>query len=462
MLLGLTLRQGLTTRAFAWIFLTLAFCSMAHADWPRFLNSGFDGQASPAADLGDDPEFRLAWSLEVGEGYGLGSIAQGTYYHFDAIADPDAVSGRSGEIQERLRAIDVATGTLAWSKTMPTKYRDLFGYEAGPRSTPSITMTDGKPDQIYTMGVTGVLACRDASDGTLRWSVDTNQDYGVVQNFFGVGTSPLCYNELVIVMVGGSPAEDAKVAPMRLNRVSPNGSALVALDRLTGKEVWRCGNDLASYSSPRLITIDDQAYVLAFARDGVLMVDPREGKQLWRFDHRAEILESVNAIVPIVRGDEVFVSECYNVGSALLRVSANSANVIWQDPLGNRRKQAMRSHWATPVLIDGFLYGCSGRNAPDSDFRCVEWHTGKLHWKDERRIRSSVTRVSDKLLVLEERGLLQVIAPNPDELSVIAELDLSQADGDRPALKSPCWAAPVVDGNRVLLRGDMKVLCLQW
>jgi hypothetical protein len=264
----------------------------------------------------------------------------------------------------------------------------------------------------------------------------------------------------VIVMVGGSPKEDQAVPPGQLDRVSPNGSALVAFDLETGQERWKAGDDLASYSSPRPIGIGDQTLVLVFARGGLLAVDPRVGEVRWRFDHRASILESVNAIVPIVEGNRVFISECYQVGSALLEVSADSTKVVWQDDF-RKRDKAMRCHWSTPVLIDGYLYGCSGRNAPDSDFRCVELATGKVQWVDPRRIRSSVTRRDDHLLIIEERGTMQVLKVNPQEMQEVASWDLSQADGDRPALDYPCWSAPLIVGDQLIVRGNERVICLR-
>ncbi|MGB7323946.1 MAG: PQQ-binding-like beta-propeller repeat protein [Rubripirellula sp.] len=423
-------------------------------DWPRLLGENFDGQAATAPELQNSIDWTLPptfkWSAKVGLGYGLGAVSRGRYFHFDA-DDSD----RSNPA-ERTTARDLQTGELIWTVNEPLVYRDLFGYEEGSRSSPTI---DG--DQLFTLGVAGRLACRNTSDGKLNWSVDTIQKYGVVQNFFGVGSSPLVIDDAVIVMVGGSPAADQDVAPMRLDRVSPNGSALVAFDRNDGHELWRCGKDLASYSSPRTMKIDGKTYVLLFARGGLILVDPDSGSVQWRYDHRAEILESVNAIVPVVDGNEVFISECYQVGSVLLRVTAKSAEPIWIDPAGDRRRQAMRSHWATPVLADGFLYGCSGRNAPDSDLRCIDWKTGEVKWTDDRRTRSSTTRVGDHLIVLEERGEAQVIRTNSERLDVVATWPLNRSDGDRPALAYPCWSAPIVVDDLVIVRGDEHVVCLK-
>ena len=425
--------------------------------WPRFLGAAYDGIAplSPTPiNYSADPT--TAWQLEVGDGYGIGSVGSGMYFHFDSETKPQ---GHPLEYQmvERLRAFDLESGRQIWSKEQPIIYSDMLGYEAGPRTSPTIV-----GDRIFTLGVTGILDCRKTADGQSIWSVNTNERYGVVQNFFGVGSSPLYLDGQLIVMVGGSPAEDQDVGPMQLDRVSPNGSAVVAFDPDSGKELWRCGDDLASYSSPRPIKIGDETLVLAFTRSGLLAIDPKKGELRWRYDHRAEILESVNAMTPVVRDDQVLISECYQVGSVLLDVDANGCKEIWKDPPRDRRSQSLRAHWATPIRVGEYLYGCSGRNAPDSDFRCIEFATGEVMWSDQRRIRSSVTSAGDYLLLLEERGLLQVIRPDPSELKVVAEWDLSESVNKRKGIQYPCWAAPIVVGNKVILRGTDYVLCLEF
>ena len=255
-----------------------------------------------------------------------------------------------------------------------------------------------------------------------------------------------------MVAVGGSPPEDQAVAPGRLDRVTFNGSALVAFDLVTGKERWRCGDDLASYSSPRLMSVAGTDTVLLFARDHLLAIDPAAGSVLWKYRHRAEILESVNAMMPVVDADTIFISECYQLGSVLLKAERESVKEIWKDS-ENRRRQVMRCHWSTPILMDGYLYGCSGRNNPDSSFRCIDWKTGDLKWSDDRRIRTSVVQADDHLVVLDERGRMQFVRPSPERLDVVAEHDFS----DR--LVSPCWAAPILVGNRLFARGDDQVVC---
>ena len=430
--------------------------SEVHQDdaWPRFLGPRYDGSAVADAEIDFSKTPTLLWSIEVGDGYGIGSVAGDRFYQMDAGAG--ASRAVVPERTERLRCFDFQSGKLLWSESQKIVYRDMLGYEDGPRASPTIV-----GDRVYTMGVTGLLTCRDIDKGKEIWQLDTQAKYGVVQNFFGVAAAPLVIDDKVIVMVGGSPAEDQNYPPMRLDRVSPNGSAVVALDRHNGKPLWKCGDDLASYSSPIPISIDGTELVLVFARSGLLAIDPKQGEVRWDYPHRAAILESVNAIVPVVDGDHIFLSECYEVASVLLKATPETAEVVWKDPPRNRRLQSMRCHWSTPVLVDGFLYGCSGRNAPDSDFRCIEFKTGKVRWSDSRRIRSSVTRIGDHLLVIEERGLFQVLKANPNELELVAQWDFGEPDGDRPGLAYPCWSAPVVVGNRLLVRGTDRVLCLE-
>ncbi len=414
-------------------------------DWPGFLGPSGDGKSTETGiqtDWSNTP-LRVVWSMPVGTSYGIGAVAAGRYFQHERVGDA-----------ERLRVVHAETGQPLWQDDLPVSYSDMYGYNNGPRDTPAVA-----GDDVVTFGVTGRLTCRDVVDGRVKWTVDTHEKYGVIQNFFGVGCSPLIHGDKVIVMVGGSPAEDALLPPGRLDRVSPNGSALVAFDRATGKEIWKSGDDLASYSTPRLVTLDGVTMVLVFAREGLLAVEADTGEPLWHYPRRARSLESVNAMVPVIAGNQVLLSECYEIGSVLLEISATGYKVLWQDP-PNRRLQAFRAHWSTPILVDGWLYGCSGRNEPDSDLRCIAWDSGKLAWSDSRRSRSSVMYIDKHLIVLDESGLLELIKVNPERLEVVASLHLEVPAAGRKSLGRPYWAAPILSHGLLYLRGNDHVLCL--
>jgi hypothetical protein len=170
-------------------------------------------------------------------------------------------------------------------------------------------------------------------------------------------------------------------------------------------------------------------------------------------------------MVPVVDGNRVLVSDCYDLGATLFEISVTAdvatLTPLWQDPAGNRRGQALRSHMSTPVLHDGFLYACSGRNAPDSDFRCVEFLTGKTQWTTLSRSRSTASRLGDVLFIMQERGPLTIARCQSDQFEELAVWSLDQAADDRPALTYPCWSAPVILDDCLLVRGDQTVLCLE-
>ena len=108
----------------------------------------------------------------------------------------------------------------------------------------------------------------------LVWRIDTFKDFGVVKNFFGVGSTPLIYGDLLIVCVGGSPPDGPKDVYSANGFVQPNGSGVVAFDKATGKVRWKTGDELASYSSPVLAKISGRDIIFMFARGGLMAIDP--------------------------------------------------------------------------------------------------------------------------------------------------------------------------------------------
>jgi outer membrane protein assembly factor BamB len=420
-------------------------------DWPRFLGKTFDGKSTETGIRTDwsGDKLPMVWTMPVGTSYGIGAVAGGRYFQHERVGN-----------SERLRVVHAETGEPLWQHDFPVNYSDLYGYNNGPRDTPAV---DG--DDVVTFGVAGRLTCRDVRDGTVKWMVPTSEKFGVFQNFFGVGCSPLIHEDKVIVMVGGSPPQDALLPPGRLDRVSPNGSAVVAFDRKTGEVVWQAGDDLASYSSPRLMQIGDTTVVLLFAREGLLAVQADSGEVLWHHPFRSRLMESVNSMMPVVSGNRVLISECYEVGSTLLEVDLEGVREVWKDP-SNRRQQRMRAHWATPILVDDWLYGASGRNEPDSDLRCVGWTDPTLGWLDPRRSRASLLYADGHFVVLDEDGSLQLIKADPTGYQLVTETHMELMTRGRAAVGyapagRPYWAAPILSHGMLYVRGNRQVACFE-
>jgi hypothetical protein len=417
-------------------------------DWCRFLGPDGNGHAR---ERGVDPELwqphpPILWTLPLGVSYGAPAIVGDRLYQFDRYAN-----------HERLTCYDLTIPQELWRWESPVQYEDMYGYNNGPRCSPII---DG--DLIFLYGVAGGLYCVERSSGNLVWERNINRDYAVVTNFFGVASNPVVYQDLLLVMVGGSPPQSHLVPSGQLNLVEPNGSAIVAFDKRTGEERYRLGHDLASYASLSVQEVAGQPTGLAFLRNGLLAWLPENGKALFEFPWRADMLESVNAAMPVTDGKRVMVSESYQIGTVMLEGSAEPWEVVWKDG-GPRNRCRFRAHWATPVLIDGYLYGCSGRNPADSDFRCLRWEDGQVMWTQRSHERSSVLAVDGYMVVLGEYGKLELIRPNPTECEVIAQVDLGRisAPDGQPYLQYPCWAAPVLSHGLLYVRGNDRLICMQ-
>jgi outer membrane protein assembly factor BamB len=418
------------------------------SDWPRFLGPTGDSISTEKGILAPWPKEgpRLVWQRRLGEGYGMPVVGRGRLFVFDRAGD-----------RARLRCCNSETGAELWTFDYPTDYRDLYNYNGGPRCSPVL---DG--DRVYIYGVEGMLYCLRVEDGKPIWKVDTVADFHVRQNFFGVGSTPVVEGDLLLVQVGGSPQND----PSRTARDWPKGddSGLVAFDKYTGKVRYHVTDELASYASPVLATLGERRWCFLFARGGLVGLDPASGKVDFRYPWRAKIVESVNAGNPVVVGNRVFLSETYGPGSALLEVKPGACKEIWTDRDKGIRDKSMRCHWNTPIHIDGYLYGCSGRHINEAELRCIELATGKVLWRKPGLTRTSLLWVDKHFICLGEDGILRLLKVNPDKYEEVSSVELKHPGADgrpEPLLNEPCWAAPILSHGLLYLRGADRLVCLE-
>ena len=415
---------------------------IAAADWPDFLGPG-RRSVSPEVGLQLDWPTQgppLVWSVRLGTGYGIGTVAKGRFYQFDRLGN-----------KARLRTLDAKTGEQIWEFTYPTQYEDLLGYNNGPRCSPVID-----DQRIYLFGAEGMLYCLSCEDGSVLWEVDTVERYGVVQNFFGVGSTPLVEGELLIVNMGGSPPNSPETYS---GRVQGNGTGIVAFNKRNGLEQYRLTDELASYASPIAATIEGRRWCFVFARGGLVAFEPASGKIEFLYPWRATLLESVNASTPTVFGNRILITEAYQLGSSLLAVRPGGYDVIWTDKSLPRRRKSMMAHWNTPVYVDGFIYGSSGRHRGEAELRCIEANTGEVQWSRPGLTRSSLLAVDGHLIALSEDGALRVVKADPTRCEIVSEVRLRTATGTA-LLAEPAWSAPIVANGRLYVRGRDMLACL--
>jgi len=417
-------------------------------DWPGFLGPNRDSKSPETGirtDWASDPP-PLLWHLELGEGYAAPSVARGRLFYFTRFGD-----------RARLVAVRADTGKELWRSEYPTDYEDYYGYDGGPRTAP---LVDGA--RVYSVGADGVLRCHRVLDGAVLWEFDTHAEYGVQQNFFGVASSPWIEDDLLIVAVGGSPAGAPNI---HSGAVEPNGTALVAFDKRTGEERYRVGDDLASYASPVVIDFDGRRRGFHFARSGLILFDPKDGREIDGFGWRARRLTSVNAANPVVVGNRVLLTESYEKGAVLLEYGDGKGGEtgfrsIWQD---GPRDQSIAAHWNTPVYHEGIVYVSSGEKSPNAELRAVDWATGEVHWSQPRLARTQLLYVDDHFVVHSEVGDLLLIRATPESYQQVAHIRLrAEVDGRTvDLLRYPAWAAPVLSHGVLYVRGRSRLAALE-
>lgn len=412
----------------------------AGEDWPCFLGPRQDSTSTEKGLIVPWPKEgpRIVWEKELGISYCMPVVARGRLYIFDRLRN-----------RCRLRSMKAEDGETLWTFEYPTDYRDQYGYNGGPRSSPVV---DG--DRVYTFGPEGMLHCVRATDGKIIWKIDTTETYGVVQNFFGVGSSPVIEGDLLLVPIGGSkPGKEAAFEDLK-----GNGSGLVAFDKFTGKEKWKTSDELASYASPVTKTVGKRRWCFVFARGGLVGLNPTDGKVDFTYPWRANFLESVNAANPIVVGERVLITECYQLGGALLEFQPGAVKPVWTDKDRGRNKSLL-CHWNTPIHIDGYVYGSSGRHKPDAELRCIELATGKVQWSEPGLTRSQLMQVGEHLICLGETGTLDLLKVNPKRYERISRVVYEK--GGMELLDEPAWAAPILSHGLMWVRGNSKLLCLE-
>jgi outer membrane protein assembly factor BamB len=384
------------------------------ADWPQFLGPQRNGSYSgpPLARTWPTDGPPILWKRTVGAGFAGPAVSQERLIVFHRLGD-----------QAVVECLEARTGKEIWKASYPTDYQDDFGFDNGPRATPSVA--DGR---VFTFGAEGGLHCWNLTNGEALWSIDTAKEFDTRKGYFGRACSPLVWSNLVIVTVGG-----------------PAGAGIVAFDVTNGKVRWKATDDEASYSSPTVASIHGQACLLALTREALVSLHPADGRIVFRYPWRPPMGASVTSATPLVVDDLIFLSASYGAGARLLRFQETGPDLIWS------QDDVLSNHYATSVERQGFLYGWHGRQEQGCDFRCVELKTGKMRWTQPGLRAGTVTLVQGELLLLTERGELLRLPASPDGFKTTARVQV---------LPSGVRAPPALANGLFYGRSENRLVCL--
>ena len=382
-------------------------------DWPQFLGPDRDGQydGPPLATQWPNGSPAELWRRPIGAGFAGPVVADGRIILFHR------VDGR-----EVLEALDAANGAQLWSYDYPTTYRDDFGFDEGPRSSPVVV--DGR---VFSFGAQGALHAVDLETGSGLWSVDTRSRFGFPKAFFGAAGSPLVEDGRVLANIGGPDA------------------GIVAFDAGSGDLLWAVSGEEASYSSPVGATFGGIRHALFFTRNSLLALDPVNGNVRFQRDWRARMRASVNAATPLIVGDHIFVSAEYGTGAGVFRVNGLDLEERWTS------NDVLSNHYATSVYHDGYLYGFHGRQEYGPSLRAVAFETGEVAWDVDRFGAGSVTLAGDMLVIVRESGELYLADASPGAFSILAQARL---------LPPTVRAYPALSDGRLFVRNGDTLLAV--
>lgn len=406
------------------IALAGAFATTAGADdWPQWRGPQRDGKSAEKGLLASWPAGGppLAFKTSgIGTGFSSLAVSGGRIFTL----------GDAGE-RQFLLALDEKTGQHRWKVDIGKSWNDEF---LGPRSTPTV---DG--DRVYALSTEGDLFCLETTTGKEVWKRNLPAEYsGGLMKANGswdwkFAESPLVDGDRLIVSPGSREA------------------AMVALDKKTGKEIWRtaipdlgpAGADGAGYSS---VVISEGAgvrqYVQLIGR-GLIGVEAKTGKFLWGYNRVAN--DIANIPTALVDGDFVFASTGYGTGAALLELVKEGAGVKAREVYfleGN----TFQNHHGGMILHQGHVYAGSGHNKglPVA----VELKSGKLAWGPQRNEgtgSAAVAFADGRVYLRYQNGKVVLVEATPAGYKEHGSFDI-------PEVHHPSWPHPVIAGGRLYLR----------
>lgn len=397
------------------------------ADWPQYRGPAGNG-VSPEILKWKASGLGTVWKVPSVGGFSSFSVADGRAFTL-SLKEIDGAS------QEVLVAHNVVNGSELWSVPLLVAKYDGGGNDGtadnkggdGPRSTPTVV---GKSVVVLTTQL--ALKSFDAASGKENWTRDLKADHEGRNIQWQNAASPLLEGGLLYVAGGGA------------------GQSLMAVDPADGRVVWKAFDEKITHATPVAATILGQRQVVFFLQSGLLSVEPKTGKELWRYAFPYKVSTAAS---PVVGGDIVYCSAGYGVGAGAVKISKDGASFKATEIYRMAGNQPLANHWSTPVLKDGHLYGMfQFKEYGKGPVKCVELSTGTVKWTKEGFGPGHVILMGDDVVALSDAGELVRFAAAAGEYKELSR---------QKVLEGKCWTTPTVSGGRVFVRSTKEAACLE-
>ncbi len=427
------------TRALLAVAVGLLALSARADDWPQWRGPNRDDVSKEKGLLKEWPAAgpKLLWTYDnAGNGYSGPAIVGDTLYTMGA---------RGAD--EYVFALDLTKSPPAekWAAKIGSTFTWKGNqWNKGPSATPTVA-----GNLVFAQGAQGDLLCVDTA-GKEVWRKNLHKDLGGEVNPIGGGPEKVGWG------YAGSPLVDGD----NLICVPGGPQGLVAaLNKNSGEVVWRSKGltAQATYSSPVLGNAGGVRQVVVMTQDGAAGVAAKDGSVLWEYK-RPEPFGDIVAPTPVVSGDLVFITAAPSGGLDLLKLTADGGKFKAEAIVSDNK---IENHHGGVVLVDGFVYGCSGEAR--SKWFCMDFKSGDVKWSvmDRKVGKGSVTYADGRFYCLGDRGVAALVEASPAvQFKVVSSFPLPAASNDRPQ-RGGVWTHPVVANGKLYLRDQELLFCYE-
>jgi len=394
-------------------------------DWPQWRGPRRDGawhergivEAFPLGGL------RISWHVPVGPGFSSPVIAGGRVYVSDSeISRPKA--------RERVHCFDARHGRTLWTHSYEVEYSEwAFDPKSpfGPRATPIVDQ-----GRVFSLGARGRLACLEAENGTLLWQ----KDFPCKTKDSAFTPSPLVEGNLLILVLDGMPP----------------GPCVVAVEKDSGREVWRGVDEKPTLGSPIVLTAAGKRQLIVWTEKFVTSLNPVTGAVYW---HVPYVGAGTYAVATPVTDRDLLL-----VDGVMLKLDSEKAgaSVLWPDRVPPSRR--IISETSTAFLQGDHLYNCNVAG----ELVCVEAKTGRVVWSTNQVTGPGngaaihITPNQGSAFLFNDKGELihaRLSAAGYTEISRSALLKPTSNYGSA----KKAWVPPAYAGGSVFARSDEELVC---
>ncbi len=421
--------------------LLLAPAAARADDWPQWMGPKRDNVWRETGLLDKFPAGgpKVLWRAPVAGGYAGPAVAAGmvfcSEYKSDAKLGEGNFDRKEADGEETVFALEQKTGARVWQHKYPVRY--TISYPTGPRCTP---LVDGK--LVYFLGAEGDLLACDTATGDIQWQRNLRKEYATKAALWGYAAHLVLDGQKLLTLAGGE------------------GSHVVAIDKATGKELWKAETSPEQgYSPPTIIEAAGVRQLILCGPTAIKALDPETGKRLWTTPYTADSGSLI--MTPLQVGEYLFIGG-YNNKNLMLKLTADKPGV--EVVALNKLKHYLSPVNVQPYAQDGVIYGVDS----DGKLYAVEVPSGKRLWESDGPLTEGkkfgsgtafLVRQADRVWMFNELGDLVIAKITKEGYTEIDRAKLIEQTSTAFGRKV-VWCMPAFADKKMYVRNDKEMICV--